>query len=77
MSRNEAIEKIKEPSYDPDTIDHDFEYIATKLEIPVGELRSYLEMPKKYYWDYRNQKTFFDFGVKVLSFLGLGRGGVR
>lgn len=77
MTREDAINKLKELPYNADTIDHEFEYIATKLEIPLSELRSYHEMPKKYYWDYRNQKLFFDFGVKALTLFGLGRGGIR
>ena len=77
MTRDNAIKRLKEPPYDTDNINREFEYIATKLEISVSELRSYHEMPKKYYWDYRNQKKFFDLGVKTLSVLRLGRGGMR
>ncbi|HOS46728.1 MAG TPA: N-acetyl sugar amidotransferase [Paludibacter sp.] len=77
MTRDEALKKLHQLPYNADAIDHDFEYIATKLEIPISELRNYHEMAKKYYWDYRNQKKYFDFGVKVMSILGLPRGGVR
>lgn len=77
MSRDDALRKLEEPPYDPDTIDHDFEYIATKLGISTNELRGYHEMPKKYYWNYRNQQALFNVGAKALMKLGLGRGGAR
>jgi len=34
-------------------------------------LKEYFNLPKKYYWDYKNQQTFFKFGGKVLKFLGV------
>ena len=42
MSRKEALEKLKLSSYNPDTIDDEFKYIATKLGISVEELRTFL-----------------------------------
>ena len=38
MTRAEALEKLKSPAYDPETIHKDFEYVATKLDISVKEL---------------------------------------
>jgi N-acetyl sugar amidotransferase len=71
MARDEALKKLEKPAYDPDTIDQEFEYIATKMGIPVDELRKYFTMPKKFYWDYKNQETMFNFGAKILKTLGL------
>ena len=31
MTREDALEKLTHPAYDPETIMQDFEYIATKL----------------------------------------------
>lgn len=73
MTREEALSKLAKPAYDPDTIDDEFEYIANKLRISVDELRSYHEMPKKWYWDYPNQEAMFDFGAKVLKAIGVER----
>lgn len=71
MTRNEALEQLKKPAYDPATIDEEFNYIATKLGITPEELRSYFNMPKKYYWDYKNQQNIFRAGAKVLNWLGV------
>lgn len=71
MERETALEKMKKPAYNPETIDDDFNYIATKLGISAAELRTYFEMPKKFYWDYKNQKSMFNVGAKVLKMLGI------
>jgi N-acetyl sugar amidotransferase len=73
MTREEAIEMLKVPPYDINTIDTEFEYIATKLGITVEELRKYHEMPLKWFRDYKNEEWMFDFGARVMKFLGLER----
>lgn len=73
MTRDEALERLKKPAYDPATIDEDFEYIATKLGIGVSELRHYHEMPLKTYRDYKNREWMFDLGAKILKALGIER----
>lgn len=73
MTREDALERLKSPAYDPGTIDEDFEYIATKLGISVAELRGYHEMPLKTYRDYKNREWMFDMGAKALKMLGVER----
>jgi N-acetyl sugar amidotransferase len=73
MTRKEALEKLKVPSYDPETIDDEFAYIAKKLGIGVEELRHYQTMPLKTYRDYRNQEALFNIGAKVLRAVGIER----
>ena len=76
MTRDEALAKLEQPPYDPELIEQDFGYIATKLGISKEELRGYHEMPKKFYWDYRNQRAVFDWGERVLWHVaGNRRGG--
>lgn len=70
MTRDEALAKLEQPAYDPATIDEDFAFIASKLRIPVEELRHYHEMPRKTYRDYKNQEWMFDLGAKVLKAIG-------
>lgn len=70
MRREEAIHALERPAYDPDTIEHEFDYIARKLGITSEELRGYFSMPKKTYRDYRNQRWMFDIGAKVLQAIG-------
>jgi len=71
MNRSDALEKLKEPAFDKNTIMNDFNYIATKLGISVDQLRHYFTMPKKFYWDYQNLESFFNIGAKVLKAIGV------
>lgn len=73
MTREEAIERLKKPAYNPETIEDEFNYIATKLGISPEELRNYFKMEKKFYWDYRNLESVFMFGAKILKALGVER----
>lgn len=70
MTREEALQKLELPAYDPATIDEDFAYIASKLRISTEELRGYHEMPRKTHRDYRNQEWMFDLGSAVLKAIG-------
>jgi N-acetyl sugar amidotransferase len=73
MTRAEALHKLESPAYDPATIDDEFNYIATKLGIPPDELREYFTMPKKFYWDYKNQESVFRLGAHFLKAIGAER----
>ena len=77
MKREAALEKLKNPAYDPETIMQDFEYIATKLGISVEELQSYMDAPNKTYKDYKSQDNIYNIGAKVMRLIGLEKGGKR
>ena len=71
MTREDALEQLKKPAFNPETIDDEFNFIATKLGISSLELRKYFNMPKKFYWDYKNQEKLFNIGAKILKFIGV------
>lgn len=73
MNREEALLKLKKTAYDPRTIEDEFNYISTKLGITSNELKGYFNMPKKFYWDYKNQVSIFKFGAKFLKAIGVER----
>lgn len=77
MTREEALEKLSKPAFDPETIHHDFEFVATKLGIAVDELQSYMDEPNKTYKDYKSQENIYNIGAKVMRLVGLERGGKR
>jgi N-acetyl sugar amidotransferase len=70
MTREQALEQMSLPAYDPETIGGEFNYIATKLGIRPEELREYFSMPKKYYWDYKNQQFLFRMGARFMRLIG-------
>ena len=77
MTRQDALEKLKAPSYDHETIQQDFEYVATKLGISKKELQSYMDAPNKTYMDFKSQESIYKIGAKVMRILGLEKGGKR
>jgi N-acetyl sugar amidotransferase len=77
MTRDEALEKLKTPAYDEESIHQDFDYIATKLGISPIELHGYMDSPNKTYRNYKSQRKIYDSGAAVMKALGLERGGKR
>jgi hypothetical protein len=71
MTRDQALEKLQQPAYDPAILGQEFEYIANKLRISTDELNHYFTMPKKFYWDYLNQENLFNTGARLLKAVGL------
>ncbi len=71
MTREEAQAKIAIPAYDSETIDQDFEYVATKLDITVDELRALHKAPNRTYRNYDNKMALIQLGAKVMKALGL------
>jgi len=77
LAREEALQKIGLPAFDADTIADDFEYIATKLDLSVAQLRDLMNGPNRTYRDYKNSMTLIDLGTKVLRALGIQRAIIR
>ena len=77
MTREAALEELKKPAFDPETIKQDFEFIANKLGISVEELQSYMDAPNKTYKDYKSQENIYNIGAKMMRLVGLERGGKR
>lgn len=70
MTRNEALEKLKLPAMDEETVKQELEYVATKLGISVENLKEFFYAEKKSHNDYKNQEWMFNLGAKALKFLG-------
>lgn len=77
MTREEALELLKKPSYDEGTIGQEIEFVANKLDITVDELNSFMALPLKTYKDYKNQRALYDFGARVMRTFGMQIGGKR
>jgi len=77
MTRDEALSAIALPAYDEETIAQDFEYVATKLELEVAELRELFEGPNRSYRDYKNSMGLIDIGTKILRAAGVQRAIIR
>ena len=60
-------------AYDEETMAHEFEYVATKLDLTVEELRALMNGSNKSYRDYKSSMPMIDPGTKVLRALGVQR----
>ena len=77
MSRDEAIELLRMPSYDESSIRQEFEFVANKLGITNDDLNKFMELPRRTYKDYKNQRQIYDYGARIMRALGLEIGGKR
>lgn len=77
MMRDDALKRIAQPAYDADTIDHDFEYVATKLDLTVAQLRDLMNGPNKSYHDYKSNMPLITLGTQVLRILGMQQAIIR
>jgi N-acetyl sugar amidotransferase len=77
MTRDEALQKISLPAYDDETIAHDFEYVATKLDISVDELRALMDAPNRSYRDYKHSMPVINAGTHLLRMVGVQKAIIR
>jgi len=77
MTRDEALEKLKSPAHDPETINDDFEYIATKLGVSVEELQGYMDAPNRLNSEFKSQEGIYSIGAKFMRMMGKEKGGKR
>ena len=61
ISREEAIEALKAPTYNIEDIERQKEYIAKKLSISKEELDKIIDLPGKYYYEYPNDDKRLSF----------------
>jgi hypothetical protein len=77
MTREEALDRLSKPAYDPATIEQDFEYVATKLDLSVEELGALLRGPNKSYRDYKSAMPLIRLGTYVMRTFGVQRAIIR
>ena len=71
MSREEALQKLKEKPYSEEEIENEFRFIAEKLDFEVYELKELFKGKNKSFKDYKHSNNLIDLGVKLSTFLGL------
>ena len=71
MDRVTALERLKEPALDAETVRREKEFICNKLDMTPEEMQRCFELPKKTYRDYRNQSWVFRLGAPIGRLFGL------
>jgi N-acetyl sugar amidotransferase len=77
LSRADALERMEKAAYDPELINQDFEYVATKLGITVSELEALRDGPNKTYRDYANDMMLIEPATAFLRAIGVQRSLIR
>ncbi len=54
MTRDEALEELDQPLYDPEELEVDLDYFCRKLRIMRADYEAFIEGPKSSYYDYPN-----------------------
>lgn len=73
MTREAALERISRPELDEKFLVSEFEFVASKLDLSVGELQAIFEGGNKTALDYKNKRFLIGIGARVMSALGLER----
>lgn len=77
MKRDEALELKKKPSYDPDLMEQDKEYIAKKLGISTEEFDEIIAGENKTPLDYKNSMWLLKIGVGICKLVGIENRNIR
>ena len=77
MTREEALQILEKPSYDPELMEQDKEYVAKKLGITVQKFEEIIEGPNRTPADYKNSMWLIKLGVFVSKLLGMENRNLR
>lgn len=77
MTRDEALELLSHPPYDPAQMEQDKEYVAKKLGITVREFDEIIAGEKKTPMDYKNSYRFLQLAVWICKRLGMEKRNMR
>lgn len=77
MTRNEALELLRNNPYDPDLMEQDKEYIAKKLGISTREFTEIIEGENKTPADYKNSMWLINIFVAISKILGIENRNIR
>lgn len=77
MTREEALQILENPSYDPDLMIQDKEYVAKKLGISVQKFDDIIEGPNRTPADYKNSMWLIKLGVFISKLLGMENRNLR
>jgi len=71
MTRQEALDRIATPEMDKHFLEREFEFVAHKLDLKVGELRAIFNGENRSPSDYKSKRALIEIGSRSMSILGL------
>ena len=69
MNREDALKILENQPLTLEEEKKEFDFVASKLDLSNDELYKYQNMPKKYYYDYKNVERIFRYGKKTFEFI--------
>jgi N-acetyl sugar amidotransferase len=61
MTKAEALEKLKEPIYDPQLLKTDKEFVLKKLGLSEAEFEAIMKTPVRSHWDFETEGSVFNY----------------
>lgn len=77
MTREKALEKLKESPYSREMMKDDMDYISKKLGISTSEFEKIINGENKTYKDYKNSLRFIEFVIKIAKLVGVEKRNFR
>lgn len=71
MSREEALKRISKPEVDMATMEHDKDYVCSKLGITRNELQKIFEGENTTFRDFKNKYHLITLGTRIMRILGI------
>lgn len=71
MTREEAIRRIAEPEVDSETMEHDINFVCSKLDISREELNEIYNGKNKTFRDFKNKYFLITIGTRIMQALGI------
>ena len=69
ISRDDALEIMKENVYSEIEIGNDLEYVAKKLDWSPQEFKAIIDMPPKRHQDFATNESLFSIGIRTRNYL--------
>ena len=69
ITRQQALEQMRQPPYDPDEMERDKDYVLKKVEISENEFEKIWKKKNNFYWDYPSYIPLFHKYLKISSTL--------
>lgn len=69
MTREEALELMKQPIYEPQMLEQDKEFVFKKLEFTEATFDEYIKAPIRKHSEFKMEKSYWDTYFKLLKIL--------
>lgn len=68
MTRDEALNELSQPAYDPNEMKKDFDFVAKKLGLTNHSLQKLMDGENKTYKEYKNNMFAINIATKIYTF---------